>query len=54
MVMRRASGPNYNFFTRIGPESEERRRRLQEQLDLRESRGPEDGEGPVCRRRKAT
>jgi hypothetical protein len=34
MVMRRAAGPSYNFFARIDPESEERRRRLQDRLNL--------------------
>ena len=34
MAMRRPAGPYYTLFTRIGPEGEERRRRLQEQLDL--------------------
>jgi hypothetical protein len=33
-VMRKTAQPSYNFFARIDPETDERRRRLQDQLDF--------------------
>jgi hypothetical protein len=32
--MRKTAQPSYNFFARIDPETDERRRRLQDQLDF--------------------